>query len=411
MFGNFNIDLSRLITQGKKENSVAELNEILDVKAFDELLTIQMDNLDTREKDKSTEEEPKVIGEDNTEADLINQEVVDDKNEESLVQETSGLTKENDEDIKDLYPLTDLFFLPIVNQESKMVPLASDIKDEAVIDEQINLIHETNREMNKFEAEPLIEKITSNLIESNSCPKEVKDVQLILPTKTIDYTLNRDNHLQETSFLLLNEKTQSFFISQKHESNLEFSNFFASKAINSPDIINQDHDVKVSEEAALVKWDKEILLSEEIVEEHNGESIGLVGEQKKRLVESDFLEKISDIVDKEVILSTGIKELLPTPDIQAESRLADYSTLNDLGATKNTFTEDTLPKVISNITDKGTVIENGQSTSFKLVLKPDSLGELEVSISKEDGKISADFIVKNNTSKEMLEDQLSFLKV
>lgn len=64
---------------------------------------------------------------------------------------------------------------------------------------------------------------------------------------------------------------------------------------------------------------------------------------------------------------------------------------------------DTISHEITNLSEK-------ESSTFKLTLRPESLGELDVVLDVKDGKISAKFLVETDKVKELIQSNLTNLQ-
>ncbi|MGL5684706.1 MAG: flagellar hook-length control protein FliK, partial [Vagococcus fluvialis] len=113
-------------------------------------------------------------------------------------------------------------------------------------------------------------------------------------------------------------------------------------------------------------------------------------------------EEPNEIKSQVQILSQPVQSLLDKSVVG--KNIAGSSLVN-----KN-FEQENINRLSDTISHETTNLSEKESSTFKLTLRPESLGELDVVLDVKDGKISAKFLVETDKVKELIQSNLTNLQ-
>lgn len=163
------------------------------------------------------------------------------------------------------------------------------------------------------------------------------------------------------------------------------------KILNEVDEVNQKS--IAPEEKSALKVSKESI-PVEIIKKKDFSEIEAVPQ-----IES---EEPNEIKSQVQILSQPVQSLLDKSVVG--KNIAGSSLVN-----KN-FEQENINRLSDTISHETTNLSEKESSTFKLTLRPESLGELDVVLDVKDGKISAKFLVETDKVKELIQSNLTNLQ-
>ncbi|MEG0286078.1 MAG: flagellar hook-length control protein FliK [Vagococcus sp.] len=185
--------------------------------------------------------------------------------------------------------------------------------------------------------------------------------------------------------------------------NLSVENSLKKEMLNLANSKQQTDELNVTENTTLdfvsdVAVD-ELVTSGNTVEEiiNHDEDISLKADSEELLIENEeFGANKSVLIPDHSIQSTDMTTSKESNQLNSSERIL--------------FEEETVPNIVSKVEIEANNVTEFEPAQFKLAMKPENLGELEVVLTKKDGKLSAEFMVKDNVVKEALEQQLPKLQ-
>lgn len=166
------------------------------------------------------------------------------------------------------------------------------------------------------------------------------------------------------------------------------------KILNEVDGINEVNQKSIApEEKSALKVSKESIPLE-IIKKKDFSEIEAVPQ-----IES---EEPNEIKSQVQILSQPVQSLLDKSVVG--KNIAGSSLVN-----KN-FEQENINRLSDTISHEITNLSEKESSTFKLTLRPESLGELDVVLDVKDGKISAKFLVETDKVKELIQSNLTNLQ-
>lgn len=166
------------------------------------------------------------------------------------------------------------------------------------------------------------------------------------------------------------------------------------KILNEVDGVNEVNQKSIApEEKSELKVSKESI-PVEIIKKKDFSEIEAVPQ-----IES---EEPNEIKSQVQILSQPVQSLLDKSVVG--KNIAGSSLVN-----KN-FEQENINRLSDTISHETTNLSEKESSTFKLTLRPESLGELDVVLDVKDGKISAKFLVETDKVKELIQSNLTNLQ-
>lgn len=166
------------------------------------------------------------------------------------------------------------------------------------------------------------------------------------------------------------------------------------KILNEVDGVNEVNQKSIApEEKSALKVSKESI-PVEIIKKKDFSEIEEVPQ-----IES---EEPNEIKSQVQILSQPVQSLLDKSVVG--KNIAGSSLVN-----KN-FEQENINRLSDTISHETTNLSEKESSTFKLTLRPESLGELDVVLDVKDGKISAKFLVETDKVKELIQSNLTNLQ-
>lgn len=166
------------------------------------------------------------------------------------------------------------------------------------------------------------------------------------------------------------------------------------KILNEVDGVNEVNQKSIApEEKSALKVSKESI-PVEIIKKKDFSEIEAVPQ-----IES---EEPNEIKSQVQILSQPVQSLLDKSVVG--KNIAGSSLVN-----KN-FEQENINRLSDTISHETTNLSEKESSTFKLTLRPESLGELDVVLDVKDGKISAKFLVETDKVKELIQSNLTNLQ-
>ncbi|MGF2054386.1 flagellar hook-length control protein FliK [Vagococcus fluvialis] len=166
------------------------------------------------------------------------------------------------------------------------------------------------------------------------------------------------------------------------------------KILNEVDGINEVNQKSIApEEKSELKVSKESI-PVEIIKKKDFSEIEVVPQ-----IES---EEPNEIKSQVQILSQPVQSLLDKSIVG--KNIAGSSLVN------KTFEQENINRLSDTISHEITNLSEKESSTFKLTLRPESLGELDVVLDVKDGKISAKFLVETDKVKELIQSNLTNLQ-
>lgn len=142
----------------------------------------------------------------------------------------------------------------------------------------------------------------------------------------------------------------------------------------------------------------------------------VIGEVKPLNVDIDNLTS-NQVKQEQVLTKTPINILdgfakQPTLAIDESSQfVTKEANVTHQRLTQQAFQRDNLKTIEKNIVEVLTTIKNGQTTEFKVTLRPEKLGKINITLQKNEGQITAKFMVGSEQVKEIVEKSLPSLEL
>ena len=127
---------------------------------------------------------------------------------------------------------------------------------------------------------------------------------------------------------------------------------------------------------------------------------------------SDILNEVTSDESKEILKQVEADTIFQFNSLSQRSISSTTSEtitqVNQIG--KQEFNSQNLPEIMTRISEEMNTLNLTDKHSFKLTLKPESLGELNVFLEMKDGKLKAEFLVDNSSVKNLIEGNLLSLQ-
>ena len=206
----------------------------------------------------------------------------------------------------------------------------------------------------------------------------------------------------ETSPSKINQSENSFQIKSELEyliNDMSVEEDLLEETVNRPFL---------SKEAEISQTNEKSVENKEILEMEQNSEVNREIEDAT----SDILNEVTSDESKEILKQVEADTIFQFNSLSQRSISSTTSEtitqVNQIG--KQEFNSQNLPEIMTRISEEMNTLNLTDKHSFKLTLKPESLGELNVFLEMKDGKLKAEFLVDNSSVKNLIEGNLLSLQ-